>query len=367
MERFYRFEAKDVSVTVDLRVGHVREFSAEQGGCTVRPLHTAPWVEDEAIGQDDTIPPNIRWLSGDFFCAPFGLNDLEQGPPHGWSANSEWEHLSTERQGEAVTARFALKRKILGARLEKHFTLRDGHPFLYEHHIFFGGEGRIPVANHAITRFGQAGGRLSFSPKAWGETPAKPLEGDPGRGRSALAYPARFEDFSRLPRADGSFADLREYPPAERHEDFVMLVEAPGNALGWAAAVRRDSEEIFLSLKNPADFPITMLWFSNGGRDYAPWNGRHIGVLGIEEGRTYGGAGHRASIADNLLAKAGIPTALDLDPAGSVSVRNIIGGIVLPQGWQSVEAVEPAGGGVRLVNNVGASLEVPCDIDFLGG
>lgn len=30
-------------------------------------------------------------LSGDFFCAPFGRSDLEPTPPHGWSANSDWQ------------------------------------------------------------------------------------------------------------------------------------------------------------------------------------------------------------------------------------------------------------------------------------
>src|SRR5690606_31363163 len=105
--------------------------------------------------------------------------------------------------------------------------------------------------------------------------PDTPLEPDPGRGRSTLQYPARFTDLAAVPLAGGGHADLREYPPAERHEDFVMLVEAPGASLGWAAALRRDEGDIFLSLKNPAQLPVTMLWFSNGGRDYAPWNSRH--------------------------------------------------------------------------------------------
>ena len=79
---------------------------------------------------------------------------------------------------------------------------------------------------------------------------------------------------------DGTIADLTSYPFASAHEDFVALVENTANDLGWAAALRPDKRDIFLSLKNPRDYPITMMWFSNGGRDYAPWNGRHRGVLG---------------------------------------------------------------------------------------
>ncbi len=367
MEEFHRMEAAGVSVTIDLRVGHVRVFEAEQGGRTVRPLHSAPWVEDKAIIGDQSIPPNLRFLSGDFFCAPFGASDLEEAPDHGWTANSAWHHVGTEREGDAVTARFTLTRSILGAQVEKRFTLRDGHPFLYEEHIFTGGTGRIPVANHAMTRFGPSGGRLSFSPKAWGETPAMPLEPDPAQGRSALRYPARFTDLSSVPLASGGKVDIRDYPPAERHEDFVMLVEAPESLLGWTAALRRDESEIFLSLKNPAELPVTMLWFSNGGRDYAPWNGRHIGVLGIEEGRTLDLAGHRASIAPNRLSDAGIPTALDLDPAASVAVRNIIGGVAAPDGWEAVERIETAGDHLTIVADGAGVLDVPCDTNFLRG
>ena len=92
-----------------------------------------------------------------------------------------------------------------------------------------------------MTKFSTRG-RLSFSPKAYAETPATPLETDPSRGRYALAYPARFTDLGKAPLKDGGTTDLRSYPIASRHEDFVMLVEAARlRRLGWAAAVREDA------------------------------------------------------------------------------------------------------------------------------
>jgi hypothetical protein len=359
-----RVEAAGIAVTLDLRVGHVRELVIGQGR-ELRPLHTAPWIEDEGIGADESIPPNLRWLSGDFFCAPFAASDVEPAPPHGWPANSAWRHLGTERADGAVTARFVLERQVLGARLEKVFTLRDGHPFLYQRHVFRGGRGRVPVANHAMVRFGPAGGRLAFSPKAWGETPATPQESDPARGRSVLAYPSRFADPGRVATAQEGTADLTRYPIASRHEDFAMLVEARESRLGWATAERVDAGELFVSLKDPRELPVTMLWFSNGGRDYAPWNGRHEGVLGIEEGRSYGPAGHAGSAAENALSRAGIPTALELDPAGSVSVRNVIGALPVPAGWGAVVRVEARNGELTVDDAAGRRLAAPCDSAFL--
>jgi hypothetical protein len=63
---------------------------------------------------------------------------------------------------------------------------------------------------------------------------------------------------------------LHHYPGAKRHEDLAVLVEAPGASLGWAAALRSDTSDMMLSLKNPADYPFTYLWFSNGGRFFPP-------------------------------------------------------------------------------------------------
>ena len=142
-----------------------------------------------------------------------------------------------------------------------------------------------------------------------------------------------------------------------------MLVEAEGSPLGWAAAVRPDAGDIMLSLKNPADVPVTFLWFTNGGRFYKPWNGRHLGVLGIEEGRAYSAYGHAASIAPNPLSEAGIPTALTLVPEGSVAVSHVIGGVPLPEGWRQVVDIRPEGDGLVLTGD-GGEARVPYDAEF---
>ena len=363
-DRFHTIEAAGVRLTLDLEVGHVRAFEVERNGRKIAPLHTAPWVDDPAVAADPEIPPNLKYLSGDFFCAPFAKSDVTDAPGHGWPANTRWNLLGVERSAGAATARYELVKRVKGARLIKEITLRDGHPFAYQSHVFEGGTGGISVASHAMTRFIKTG-RLSFSPKAFAELPGILQETDPARGRSLFAHPAHFTDLAKLPLADGTFVDLHKYPLASGHEDFAMLVEAKGAKLGWTAAVRPDSGDIVLSLKNPADFPVTFLWFSNGGRRYAPWNGRHLGVLGIEEGRAYSAYGHAASVAPNPLSDAGIPTSLTLKPDGAVSVRHVIGGVPLPSGWDAVASVEVAGSTLRVKGAGGAAEDYPFDAGFL--
>jgi hypothetical protein len=364
-DRFHTVSADGISVTIDLDIGHLRSVAIEQAGRRLAPFYTAPWVDDPAIANDPSIVPNLRGLSGDFFCAAFGRNDIEEAPPHGWPANSRWDQAEEEQHPSGgLVARFALRKRVMGARLVKEITLRDGHPFVYQRHLFEGGEGAITVASHPMTQF-KTRGRLSFSPKSYGEAPVDPQESDPARGRSALAYPSHFTDLSKVPLKNGGTTDLRSYPIASRHEDFVMLVEERGNPLGWAAAVRPDARDIVLSLKNPSDFPVTMLWFSNGGRDYPPWNGRNVGVLGIEEGRVYSAAGHAASTAPNPLSQSGVPTSLELKRDGTVEVRHVIGGVPLPEGWTEIASVSPEEGALVLQDVSGASERHRFAPDFL--
>jgi len=252
----------------------------------------------------------------------------------------------------------------MGARLLKQITLRAGHPFAYQRHLFEGGAGATSVASHLMTRI-IGRGRLSFSPKRSAELPSATQESDPARGRSLFARDASTTDLGKLPLADGTTADIHNYPIASGHEDFVMLVEAGGAKLGWAAAVRTDAKDIVFSLKNPADFPVTFLWFSNGGRYYPPWNSRNIGVLGMEEGRAYLAYGHAASIAPNPLSNSGVPTSLTLRSDGSVAVRHVIGGVPLPTGWGSVSSVRAENEILTVVGDTGAAKQYPFDTTFL--
>lgn len=357
--------ARGVSLTLDLDVGHICHFEVSRGGRTIAPLHVAPWVTDGAVASDDRIAPNVRRLSGDFFCAPFGLNDIEPAPTHGWPANSGWTLLDEIPHPEGgVTARFELLRTVMGARVRKELMLRDGHPFVYQRHRFLGGQGGMTAAHHVMTHLPR-GGRSSFSRKAYAELPPIALEPDPARGRSILRYPSKTFDLEALPLAAGGTASLRDYPFAERHEDFFMLVEASESRLGWTAVVRLDAGEAVIVLKDPKALPVTLVWMSNGGRDYPPWSGRHTHVLGIEDARCWSLFGHAASVSANPLNEAGIPTCFELEPSGSVSVRHVLGGVPIPPDWHSIDAIDASLGLLILREQGGQSLTLPYDDAFV--
>lgn len=354
-------EAKGIRVRIDLLFGMISELVVERDGREISMLHKAPWLGEK---MPDDAGPHLGGLAGDFFCAPFGDASADGAPGHGWPANSLWIHLGTERKGNETIGRFRLDRKAMGADLVKELRLVDGQPFLYQRHIFTGGHAdNMSIANHAMVSLPN-GGQLSFSPKRWWETPQIPLEPDPARGRTLLACPAKTNDPQYFPLAAGGEADITSYPFASRHEDFAVGVEAAGSRLGWTTVSRGKEGDLFISLRNPARLPMTMLWFSNGGRDYAPWSGRHVNCLGVEEGLNRALLGDSAGQTPNPLDVAGVPTGLTLDPNGSVEVRHAIGQVPWSEDGK-VAGVMAVAGGIEVRAADGKSHAIPCDLAFL--
>ncbi|WP_442582449.1 hypothetical protein ACSBOB_11090 [Mesorhizobium sp. ASY16-5R] len=325
------------------------------GGPTLRPLHKAPWVRDgEAL--PGHVAPVERRLAGDFFCAPFGVATTEAAI-HGWAANGDWDSqgMTTAVNG-SVTAAYRLRQPIDGASLTKRITLHPGHPVVYQEHVFEGGSGRLPVAHHAMLHV-PGGAQLSFSPKIGGGTPAAALESDPAKGRSILAYPQQFETLSSVRRADGRTVDASFYPFDSAHEDLMMMSEAPGTRIGWSAALAAKDGFLFFAVKDAMLLPQTILWMSNGGRDYAPWNGRHRAVIGIEEGA--------ADLGINLAQPgkpAEPPSGLSLSPGATTSIRYAFGAIAAPLGWTRVVDIAVDAGKITLADASGDTRTLP----FLG-
>ena len=353
--------AAGIRLSLDLDIGHIAALDIDAGARTLRPLHRAPWIDEPATRAADW-SPGTKGLSGDFLCAPFSASDVEPAPLHGWPSNSVWEVVENVRADGDTRARLRLGKTVCGAVVEKVLTLRDGHPFVYQEHRFVGGTGELPAAHHPMTVM-QSGGRIGFSPKRVALTSAVALETDPARGRHTLAYPARSSDLSKFPAAAGGAYDLTTYPADGSAEDFVTLVEDVHDGPGWTAVARHHESDLFLVLKNPRELPITMLWISNGGRDYAPWNGRHRGVLGVEDGRT--AVGHAASIGDNPLKSMGIATSFKLDPNGVVSFRHVLGSLPLESEHDAPDRVVTGQGRLRAVFAGGGDYSAPFDDSFL--
>lgn len=332
-------------------LGRLDALTVRDAGRDVAPLHRAPWVGTDEAMPDDAAPL-MTGLGGDFFCAPFAASEGDS-PLHGWPPNVPWEIvLAAPDKLRAVCSR-----PVFGATLIKELTVFDTHPFVYQRHVFVGGSGRVSAANHANVSVPH-GAHIRTSAKSHWETPATPQETDPAMGRSRIACPARSNDPSTFPRADGGTVDLTRYPWFDSSEDFAIGIEAGNTPLGWTAVTRPAEGDLYLSLRHPRHMPMTMLWQSNGGRDYAPWSGRHRGCLGVEEGA----AAHMLGLSSE--ADLAGPGALALAPFDVVEMRHVTGAIAWPTG-SPVAHITLKGKDLTVEGTDGAIRILPIHSDFL--
>ena len=344
-----------MSLGLDLASGHLLDVSFGAGEAKIRPLHEARWTPELAAD----VPLVLRRLSGDFLCAPFCEPDIEQAPWHGWTANSDWDHLgSDDADGGRTTHRFRLRREVIGAQVEKHITLIDGHPLVYQRHLFSGGRIGLPVAHHLMLRT-DGGLELSFSPKQFGMTPSAPAAASAAEGTSVLAYPQRFDDLSRVRGRDGGLIDATRHPIAAKAEDHIYLFDAPNARTAWSAALNRKEGYLFFALKDPSVLPATLLWVSHFGLLNPPFEGRHGDCLGVEEICSNFALGHAASVAHNDLNGLGISTYLPLSPDTTTIVDYTFGCVPVPADWGRLENLTFGAQTLSLFDTKGMEMTVP--------
>ncbi|WP_417269779.1 hypothetical protein [Celeribacter sp.] len=352
MSDWARIKAGACEVAIDPALGNIRRFLVK--GREI--LHTAHWVGTEAAPMAGALID--QHLAGDFFAAPFGASDVIDAPNHGWSANSPWSGVARSQDDDHAEISLMLDSDVMEATITKTLGLKDGQAVLYQTHEISGGQGDLTFAHHPMFRM-EAGGHLAFSPKRVALTTAPALE-----PAHLLAYPARSTNLSAFPSRDGGVFDLTRFPSADGHEDFVTLVEAEGATLGWTALTRSAEGDIIVVLKDARVAPVTMLWLSNGGRDYAPWDGRHTGVLGIEDGCAAGALGHAAASGDNAIAAEGVATALTLDADMRHTMRHAIAVFDAPDGFGPVADVTIEGDVLQVRGACGETLQMAFDGAF---
>ena len=110
---------------------------------------------------------------------------------------------------------------------------------------------------------------------------------------------------------------------------------------------------------------MALIWMSDGGRDYAPWEGRNKRCIGLEDICGYFHLGTGPSVADNPVAASGTPTAVTLGDR-PVSLSTVFGVAATPAGFGRVKEVVKAPGGINLVDAGGRKAFAAVDLAFIG-
>jgi hypothetical protein len=363
----WRVVTREVEAFVTETGGHIGPVTFKVGAKKIQPFSVAPWAEEKTA---PSLPPILKVLRGDFFCLPFGGNETpfhgERHPVHGETANSKW-HLESASAGNL---HLSLKTKISRARVDKYISLLPGQTAVYQRHVISGLAGPMNFGHHAMLIFPEAegSGLISTSRFQRGEVAPLPVERPEHRGYSCLKPARTFSSLAKVPLANGGFTDLSVYPARRGFEDIVLLQGDDRQPFAWRAVTFPAEGYVWFALKDPRVLRQTIFWLSNGGRHYAPWNGRHVNVLGLEEVTSYFHYGLTESAAKNPLAARGCPTCHLFSQETPLTVNYIMAVAPIPKGFDRVAKIVPAANGqsVRLVSRSQQPIHVPLDLNFLG-
>jgi hypothetical protein len=358
-EASFRLATPELDLHVTSRGGHLAPVVFHLPGRDVSPYALAPWQPDEY----PDIPPLLSVLRGDFLCLPFG--GQADGPPHGDPANAVWTLLA----GSADSLRLAMKASDTGASVAKILSTREGQHAVFTEHRISNLDGDFSYGSHPVLDLSglrEEAGRVTVSPFRWASVFPGAFS-NPADGESqALAEGARFMNLREVPLARGGTTDLTKFPSRPGNDDLVMMVNeasTPEQPFAWSAVVL--DGYVWFSLKNPADFPATMFWLSNGGRTATPWNGRHLGRIGIEDVCSYFASGVDISRQD-LLSAERVPTTRHFKPDETVSLRTIQAVAAVDSSFGAVSNILPAGEvSVMIEGESGTQIIVPLDWRFV--
>jgi hypothetical protein len=287
-----------------------------EDGRSVSPLHVAPWENEDLRDQ----PGILRRLRGDWPCVPFGAKPdrplpqpwsqgivnkgarqiFDERDPHGYGSNHHWDLQTPTENSVSGTIRYpkdhpieALERRVEGVagRSEVFCSLtvrprRDCH---------------LPIGLHPVFRLPDSAGDAHLDVGPHSTVWSHPLDED--TPLSAVAPNRHFESLDNLWSQEDRPLSLTRLPLAGSSETRLLLTGVCGRV-----QLINTAERYRVTLRwDPEIFPSLMLWISNRGRAYRPWNGRHLAV-GIEPVRAAFDLGVSISANANPLQRAGVET-----------------------------------------------------------
>lgn len=369
----YVLSTAQVDVAITELGGHMAPVTFYRDSSQpIQPYHISPWQDEPAA---EMPVPVLVPLRGDFFCMPFGGNSEavagEKHPPHGEIAGSPWTHDSIKKTGDVTTMTMSIATKIRPGKVTKEISLIDNHNVVYSKHIIQGFAGRVPLGHHAtLSMPGEAGQvRLSMSPIRFGRTYPGTFSDPKQREYQWLQPNTKWTSLNQVPVAwkGQPDADLSRLPAKQGFADLIQIVNEPWGKTqtpAWTTATFVDRDYVWFSLKDPTLLNSTVFWIENRGRHGHPWNGRNH-CLGVEDVTAYFADGLQASMADNLMSREQIATAVLLTNDSPTAIPYIQGVVKVPDSFEAVQTIEFGPGQITLVSIGGERVTAPVRHEFL--
>ena len=262
-------------------LGPVRLDIAE--GRSVSPLHVAPW-------EDDVRRPGImRALRGEWPCLPFGTVQAPHGLPagygsrrasddwnHGYGSNNAWRLVTHTSHTLVLRIDYPEDGEIES--LERVIEADPDAPALDVSLIVHARrEVVLPIALHPTFAVPHGGVEILGCPHQ--EIHSYPAPVEPG---VSIVLPGHIAtSLHALPTESGPL-DVTQLPLSAPTEEILQIA---GCQPPFVLRYETSGADVLLDW-NADELPDVLLWISNGGRTYAPWDGRNF-ALGVEPANSF--------------------------------------------------------------------------------
>ena len=281
-------------------------------GRQIAPFQIAPWAGEPSATD---LPGILQRLRGEWPCVPYGrdgdrtrmggwpasqASPTVDADPHGFGSNHLWQFDAANTGTISLGIDYPAGHPI--RRLERRVSVvADRAAIDFELAVEVRQDCRLPIGLHPCFRLPATAGAMRIEIPAGATSMSFPGDVD----QTAMIAPDQFAPQWNLVRArDGTVLDISRVPLAKPTEDLLQVMGVPGEACLWNAA---EGYRVRIEW-NAEHFPSVLLWFSNRGRQMAPWNGRHL-ALGFEPICSAFDLGPQISAAENPISVRGVPTA----------------------------------------------------------
>lgn len=322
------------SLAVYAKGGMLGNVEFKHAGRRVRPFYEVPWLEAaDAAGAQGL----VAHMRSEFPCVPFGVPYRPEQVGEAWQAalTDSAAHFDPETEGSddllhgygaigewklvaqsANEIRMAIDYPASSAisRLTRVIRADLAAPAIdFELHIEARRPSARPLGLHPNLALPSLTGALHIDPGAFAFGMVHPGGPEPGVSRAHAG--ARFSKLDEVPLGAGGHAAFDRLPLAEDTEEILQLCGVDGRV-----TMTDDAAGVTYRLTWDASvLPSLLLWISNRGRRYAPWNGRNL-CVGVEPIAGAFELGCQASLAPNPINAHGVATAVALDPTAPITL-----------------------------------------------
>ncbi|WP_244306385.1 hypothetical protein [Paraburkholderia lacunae] len=333
MNKSWRLEWAHGSLAVHALGGMLGDVTLKRGDRQIRPFYEAPWLGDDSPGQAGL----IGHMRSEFPCVPFGVPyapdtveeswrqsldtpvadydpalDASDDLLHGYGCVAEWTLVRQTAHEIVIALDYPVSSSI--ARVVRMIRADPNSPAIdFTLTVHSRRQTRRPIGLHPNLALPSIAGALRVDPGSFDFGIVHPAGPEPGVSRAAPG--AIFVELDKVPLRAGGTATFDRLPFAHDTEEIIQLCGVDGSVV----LADGESRVAYRLTWDASVLPSLLLWISNRGRTYSPWNGRNL-CVGIEPIAGAFELGCRAGLAANPINERGISTAVPIDPEQPVEI-----------------------------------------------